>query len=89
MAAAAISLHIHNVEIEEGQVKLSLTVLYFDSGLNVTEVQPVYVKFSPTASIQQIGTAMSAAIVDQAKSYWPTMVLAPTDIIMFDMRKGN
>ena len=87
--ASAISLHIQNQEIEDGQVKLSLTVLYFDTTLNVQEAQPVYVKFSPTATVQQIENAMEFAIIDQAKSYWPTMVLGVTDIIMFDIKRGN
>jgi|SoiMethySBSTD1v2_1073268.scaffolds.fasta_scaffold633194_5 hypothetical protein len=87
--ASAISLHIQGQEIEDGQVKLSLTVLFSDTVLGVKESQAVYVKFSPSATVQQIENAMEAAIIDQAKSYWPTMVLGVTDIIMYDIKRGN
>jgi hypothetical protein len=87
--ASAISLVVTAQTIEDQNVKLSLSVLYFDQGLGVAQEQPVYVFFSPTASVGTIENAVEAAIIDQAKSYWPTMVLVPSDIIMIDIKKGT
>ena len=86
--ASAINLKIDALSIEEGSIKLGLQVLYYDTTLSVLEEKPVYVKFSPSATIQQISTAITNAIIAQAQSYWPTMVLTATDIITFDIRKG-
>ena len=86
--ASAINLRIDAQSIEEGSVKLDLQVLYYDSTIPVIDIKPVYVKFLPTATANQIGTAITSAIIDQAKSYWPTMVLAAGDVIGFTIKKG-
>lgn len=87
--ATAINLIVIQQTIEEQNVKLSLNVLYYDNTLGILEEQAVYVKFPPSATVGAIENAIEDAIIDQAKSYYPTMVLGRSDIIMIDIKKGN
>ena len=86
--ASAINLRIDAQSIEEGSIKLGLQVLFYDTTLNVLEEKPVYIKFLPSATANQIATAITNGIIDQAKSYWPTIVLTASDIVTFTLKKG-
>lgn len=87
--ASALALRVDQQTFEDGLVKVSFQVLYFDSILGIQQEVQVNAKFSPTATVQQIENAIEAEIIDQAKSFWPSMVLGISDIIMMDIKRGN
>lgn len=87
--ASALALRVDQQTFEENQVKISFQVLYFDSTLGVQQEVQVTVKFTAGSTVQQIENAIETAIIDQARSFWPTMVLGVTDIIMMDIKRGN
>ncbi len=87
--ASALALRVDQQTFEDNQVKISFQVLFFDSTLGIQEEKQVNVKFAAGSTVQQIENAVEAAIIDQAKVFWPTMVLGLTDIIMMDIKRGN
>lgn len=87
--AAAISLFITAQTIEDTNVKLSLTVLYYDAPLGISEEAAVYAFFPPTATPTQIENAIEEAIIEQASSNYPTMNLNRNNIIMLDIKRGS
>ena len=87
--ALALALMVDQQTVEEDQVKISMPVLFYDPILGIREERQVSIKFLPSATVQQIENFMEAAILDQAHSFWPTMVIGVSDIIMLDIKKGN
>ena len=88
MAITAITLPILNQEIEDQNVKLTLSAIYYNTVTGYTEQRPVYALFSPVATPGQIETAIANAVVEQGKSGIPSIILQRNDVIMVDIKRA-
>lgn len=88
MANTAIALQITSQGIEDQNIKLSLTALYYDTVTQVLIERAVYALFSPTATPGQIETAIANAVVQQGKDGVPSIILQRNDVLMLDIKRA-
>jgi len=88
MAITAIALPITSQTIEDQNIKLALSAIYYNTVTLYTEERTVYALFSPTATPGQIETAIANAVVQQGKDGTPSIILSRNDVIMVDIKRA-
>jgi hypothetical protein len=93
MAGRAIAVHIVNSFFEAPgggaiQIRLDISSMFYDPAVSINEGGQVTVYFTPTATPQQVKTAISDAVIQYAADHLPTMTLSPSDILLPDLSRG-
>lgn len=88
MAITAIALTIQSQQIEDQNIRIALSAIYYNTVTQETVERAVYALFSPTSTPGQIETAIANAVVEQGKSGIPSIILQRNDVIMLDIKRA-